>query len=314
MNNATTFFASILTVSTLLAACNKKDSTPPTPRPPTPGDTTVTVTPPPTGTPTFTGFTPKKAFIGDTLVLTGTNLGTDPTALSVTFGSGVTGKVVTANKTQVTVIVPDELTDTLVKLQLKAGTTQLSTSSNFQLNRPVIESIYPALGFPDQLITITGKGFRHSRNFNQVTFGNTAIPGANMSAVEHTELQFHVPSDTKEGIYGIRVEVARMTVTAAGKFQVVIPAITSFSPTSGKANTLVTIKGTHLKDPTGAATSVTFSDFNTGLNSKGANIASLSDTMIQVYVPSFAKAGTLRINVLAGYGSVKTTTAFTYSN
>jgi YVTN family beta-propeller protein len=75
------------------------------------------------------------------------------------------------------------------------------------------------------------------------------------------------------------------------------PTITSFSPASGPAGTVVTIKGTSLN----GATKVTF-------NGVKGTITKDTATKIKVTVPSGATTG--KIEVITPGGNVKTATAF----
>jgi uncharacterized protein (TIGR03437 family) len=74
--------------------------------------------------------------------------------------------------------------------------------------------------------------------------------------------------------------------------------IKSFTPTSGKPGTAVTITGQHL----GGVTSVTF-------NGKAATIISVTFTQIKVTVPSGATTG--KIKVTTPGGTATSTQTFT---
>jgi len=294
----------------LIVACSKtKDDHPVDPpvnnNPVTndPKDSTPGPTPP-----TFTDFSPVTAFIGDTITITGTNLGTNINALNIAFGSaGAT--VVSVSNTSAKVIVPDDIEQASSKIQLTVNSAAISSDKNFTLKAPVIESLSYTEGFPGQTIKITGKGFRNSYKFNQVTFGTYSIDKGAVTP-GNTVLTMHAPGKAQAGNYAISVTVAGMTVTAIDSFTVITPSIQSISPDSGNGSAAVTITGNNLKDNNGGMTSVYFSDWKTGLNTKVAYVTSLSNNQIKAQLSNLP-AGTYKISVMVLSGTVDYTQPFT---
>lgn len=257
--------------------------------------------------PTFTDFSPVTAFIGDTITITGTNLGTSSTAINVTFGS-VGATVVSASNTTVKVIVPNDIEQASSKIQLTVNSTTVTSDKTFTLKAPVIESISYTKGFPGQTIKIKGKGFRNSYKFNQVTFGTAAIDKGSVTP-GNTDLTIHVPGKALAGKYAISVTVAGMTATANDSFSVITPSIQSVSPNSGDGFAVVTIIGDNLKDDNGGSTSVFFSDWQTGLNTKALYLQSVSNNQIKVQLPNL-QAGSYKVSVMVVSGTVDFTQPF----
>jgi PBP1b-binding outer membrane lipoprotein LpoB len=262
-------------------------------------------TPPP---PTFTDFSPATAFIGDTITITGTNLGTNITALHVRFGS-VDATVVSAANTVVKVIVPNDIEEATNKIQLTINNSTVSPEKSFLLKAPVIESISYTKGFPGQTIKIQGKGFRNSYKFNQVTFGTKAIDKGTVNP-GNTTLTIHAPDRFQPGKYAISVTIAGMTATATDSFTVITPSIQSISPTSGDGFSVVTITGDNLKDDNGGSTAVFFSDWQTGLNTRAVYLQSVSNNQIKAILSNLP-AGTYRVSVMVVSGSIDFTQPFT---
>jgi hypothetical protein len=290
----------VIALFCIAAACSKKKDDlvpsvdPPVtnnPTPDKPGDSTGTQ---PKPKPVFTDFAPANAFIGDTLTLTGTDLGTNPNNILVQFG-GVYASVISATGTRVQVVVPDDIEDAKTKIHMQIGDTMLSVDKDFSLKAPIIESMTPAIGFSRQFINITGKGFRKSYKFDMVTIGTKVIE---KSAIVpgHETLSVPVPESMKAGIYPVTVTVAGMTATAPNQFELLVPAIQSLSATMAPVLSEVTIKGENFIDPNGNATHVYFFDWKSNALSPEPVIKSISKTEIKVQVPVIS-AGEYKVAV-----------------
>lgn len=192
--------------------------------------------------PTITGFTPAYGKKGGTVTITGTNfrgvtgvtlggtravvqyINPGATSIQVTIGNGATGDVVV---------------NTLDGTASKAGFTFYAA--------PTITSFTPASGHSGDTITITGTGFN---GLQSVTFGGFVSIYRN--AVSSTTIQAVVGT----GATGdVQVRTPGGTVTHPGfTWLPPVPTITSFTPTSGMAGTVITITGNNFTD----ATSVLF--------------------------------------------------------
>jgi hypothetical protein len=262
--------------------------------------------------PTFTSFSPQTAFIGDTVTLQGEHLGTNPDALTVNFGN-VQAKVVSASETSAKVVVPDEIEKASAKIQLISNLNSLTSTSDFVLKAPVIDSITVKSGFSGQYYYIRGKGFRKSYKTEQIIFGNTTI-AANLGVPGHSDLYTKVPAGLAAGKYTVKVVVAGITATATDLFEVIVPGITSFTPHSGNYFTEMTITGTNLANINqGNAASVRFVDLATG-SSYQAGVISGNANQIKLYVPRLTVGNTYRIVVDIVGSAATTTEPFTFTN
>jgi uncharacterized protein (TIGR03437 family) len=107
-----------------------------------------------------------------------------------------------------------------------------------------------------------------------------------------------------------------MTATAPEQFEVIVQSITSFTPTSGSQHATMTITGTNFIDKNytgnpGGNTSVIFSDFATGLNTRAGLVTSHTDTQITVIVPQLWP-GTYKVTVGVQASYISAEEAFTY--
>ncbi|SEW25946.1 IPT/TIG domain-containing protein [Chitinophaga sp. YR573] len=261
--------------------------------------------------PTFTGFSPQTAFIGDTITLQGEHLGNNAEALRVLFGS-IDATVVSASETAVRVVVPDEIEAASVKIKFGSGDAQIISANDFQLKAPVIDSIDVTSGFSGQFLNIYGKGFRKSYKTDQIVFGDKSVT-ANTTQPGNSEIFMTVPGNLVAGKYPVKVTVAGMTATAPDLFEVIVPTITSFTPHSGSWNTEMIITGTNLKNINGGVSaSVSFVDFATGAGTYVAYIKSANANEIKLSIPNGLMEGrTYRVIVTVVSGQAQTTEPFT---
>lgn len=268
-----------------------------------------------TAPPVFSGFSPATAFIGDEIILTGENLGTDPSWLAVSFG-GVDATVVSVDKTSAKVIVPNDIEASSVKIRISIPNEELLTSANdFILKAPVVESLSLIRGYAGTLVKITGKGFRDSYRFDQVTFGTKVIEkGATQPG--NNELVISVPDKLAAAEYAVSVSVLGMTATAPEPFEVIVQSVTSYTPTSAFEHATMTILGKGFIDPnytgnSGGNVSVSFSD---GVNFRSAYVTSVTDTKITTLVPQLWTGRTYKILVRVQSSYVEAPELFTYED
>lgn len=314
MQNKFTFLTLLLS-SLLIISCSGTDESLPTPpvTVTTPPDPVVVVTPVVVPAATFTSFSPQSAFLGDVITIYGTNLDKNIKNLSVSIG-GVETTVANATATSATIIVPDDLNIATAKIKLTSGTTIITSTEDFHLSAPIINSISYSKGFAGQQVTIKGKGFRNSFHIGQISFNGVDID-ASLTNVGNSELFMTVPKGFDSGKYPISVTIAGMKTTATDLFEVVVPTITSITPITGKQNTKMTITGTNLKDiyGIGVATLVSFTDAKTNTGSTTGNVLSSEENKIDVTVPRLQVGHTYKVRVLVVRSSLEATETFTYT-
>jgi hypothetical protein len=307
------FVAIALLLSILIACSKKKDSGPgdvpavnnPNPNPDAKPNDSI-ATPPPV----FTDFFPASAFIGDTITFTGENLDTNITALTIRFGD-VNATVVSASKTAIKAIVPDEIVQAKVNIELISGGKSLTSGKTFNLKAPLIESISHKSGFEGQTIKITGKGFRSSYKFDQVSLGDKIIPKGSTIPGTGT-LTIHVPSNVQAGKYPIAVSIAGLTTYAADSFTIIVPVIKTVSPDGGTLAAELTITGENFVDANGGSTTVILSNLQTGNVYAALFISPKTNNELKVILPQMATGTyTLSVRVLGSYVTFHKT--FTYT-
>lgn len=309
-------FTTLSVLALLTTACSSNDDNlTPIAQEPTKPDPPVVVAPPVAVPPaTFTDFSPKKAYLGDVITIYGTNLDKNLKLLSVSIG-GVETEITSATSTSATVIIPDDLNSESAKITLNTAgqSTPLISKEDFHLNAPVINSISYAKGFAGQQVTIKGKGFRNSYHIGQISFNGADID-ASLTNVGNSELSMSVPKGLPSGKYPISVSIAGMKATASNLFEIVVPTITSITPTTGTQYTNMTITGTNLKDiyGIGVPTLVSFTDAATNTGSTTGTVLISEENKIEIDIPRLIEGHTYKVRVLVVRSSVEAPTTFTY--
>ncbi len=146
---------------------------------------------------------------------------------------------------------------------------------------PAITTFAPGSGPVGTSVMINGTNFTGA---TAVTFNGTA---ANFTVTSATAIQATVPAGATTG--PLSVTTPGGTATSASSFAVA-PTITSFTPTSGRVGTTVTITGTSFI----GATAVTFNGWC------AASFTVTSDTTIQATVPAGATTGPISVTTPGG--------------
>ena len=232
---------------------------------------------------------------GNTLTITGSNLGTAATAL-VTFGA-TAATIVSDNGTTLVAINPTGVAGTVnITVTTAGGTSTTSANDQFiYMALPTVTTVSPMAGptAGGSTVTITGTSLGTAATA-LVTFGATA---ATIVSDDGTTLVATSPT----GVAG----TVNITVTTAGGTSVTsandeftywaAPTLTSVSPATGPTagNTTVTITGTNLGT---ASTATVYFD------STAATIVSDSGTTLVVTSPA-ESAGTVDVTVATAGGT-----------
>ncbi len=239
--------------------------------------------------PTISSFSPTSGPVGTSVTIFGSNF-TGVTA--VKFG-GVSASSFSANPpgTQITATVPSGAVTGKITVTAAGGTA--TSATNFTVTTtPSISSFSPTSGPVGTSVRINGSGFG----------GATAVRFNGVSAspftvnTQGTRIDTKVPSGATTG--RITVTTPGGTATSATNFTVTAqaPTVTSFSPTSGRAGTTVTITGTNFT----GATAVRFGGVS------ATSFAVNSATQITATVPVGAVTGKIGVTTSAGTGTSAT--------
>lgn len=238
--------------------------------------------------PSITSFTPTSGAVRDTVTITGVNL---TGASSVMFYGDVSAAITSVSATSIVVTVPVGAATGPISVITPSGTA-VSDSSFTVIPVPTITSFTPTSGSIGDLVTITGTNFTAA---SAVNFAGTA---AVFTVLGGTSITANVPSGAVTG--RITISTPYGIATSAEDFVVIqAPSIISFSPTSGRVGTIVTITGANF----GQSPVVQFN---------GTTVVSyraIADTSITVVVPDGASTG--RISVTTSNGTATSVDDFT---
>jgi hypothetical protein len=237
--------------------------------------------------PTISSFSPTSGPVGTSVTINGTGL---TGATAVTFG-GVSAGTFSVNGagTRITAIVPSGATTGKITVTTPGGTA--TSATNFTVTgaaAPTISSFSPTSGPVGTSVRINGSGFGGA---TAVRFNGVAAASFTVNA-QGTRIDAKVPSGATTG--RITVTTPAGTATSATNFTVTVPAptISSFSPTSGRTGTAVTITGTAFT----GATAVRFGGVR-------ASFAVNSATQITATVPVGAVTGKISVTTPGGTGT-----------
>ena len=229
--------------------------------------------------PTITSFASTSGLVGQAVTITGTDLGS---TYRVRF-NGTDATAATYNSlTSITVKVPAGAITGAITLTTVTGSVTTGTSFTVLTPgpAPTITSYTPAAGIAQGgTVTITGT------NFTGATAVSFNGPAAAFTVVNATTISTTVPSGAGSGTLTVTTPNGLASINFT-----VLPAITSFSPTSGVVGTTVTIIGTNL----GAAVNVKFN----GVYVSSFNI--VNATTITTQVPVGATTGPLTVRTPDG--------------
>jgi len=240
--------------------------------------------------PEITSIVPARASVGMEVTLIGKNLNT---ASVVSFGTKIISTFISKSDTEIKLVVPEGLVPGAldVTVTTEGGTSEKATFT--VVGKPTITSLTPSIGPIGKKVSISGTFFDEAI---KVKFGagEAIFDKKNAALIEAT-----VPATATTG----KVTVTTPGGEAVSSVDYVVkdaPKITSFTPASGIAGTVVTINGESfdagalvVKFGTGTASSPTL----------------VSPTKITATVPAAATTGKITVETAAG--STQSSTDFT---
>ncbi len=236
-----------------------------------------------TPTPVITSVSPQEGYAGQSIKISGTGL--DAAVVKVGSEAASTSNV---SATSVDFVVPATAPLGVQKITLTAtgGTT---TFDNFKViavppKAPVMSSFSPIQGPSGTEVTITGTNFGADAASNKVKFNGVMATVKNASA---TQIVVVVPDAATTG--AISVEANGVTGNSSSNFTVIVPKITTFSPTDGGAGTSVVINGEGFSNVS--------TDIKVTVNGKTANVTASSTQQITIQVPEKAGTGGIKVDV-----------------
>jgi len=241
--------------------------------------------------PTISSISPLLGTVGTTVTIFGANLGT---VTLVKFTGANPVAPISKTATSLKVNVPVNATTGKVMVTNPAGTF-LSTAI-FKV-MPKITAFTPISALPGESITITGVSFT---GVTSVKFGTVVVSPTDFRVDSDTQITVKVPATAVTGKVSLVTKDG--TILSTIDFTVIRqPTISSFSPTSGRAGTVVVIAGTNLT----SVTEVKFGSMSAGVPSPGTG------SSIKITVPQGIATGKMSISVSNQAGTATSLGTFT---
>ena len=261
-----------ISIITILSSCKNDDPTPDT-------------------TPVIESFSPEHGTPGTTVTITGKNFSENSADYRITF-DGIQAEIVNVSTTQITVIVPQGASTGKITLELHNTTVTSArdfTCTSSTSPTPLITSFFPTSGPVGSTVSIYGSNFSTTPSENTVTIGDIA---AMVTSASPTQLTVTVPVGAISG--RILVRVNNLNGISADSFTVTIPtspipAISTFTPTTGRAGTIVTISGANFS-PTPA-------DNIVKLGTVQAQVTSATATQLVITIPDGAPSTLFTVTI-----------------
>ncbi|WP_207431517.1 DUF7619 domain-containing protein [Sabulibacter ruber] len=237
--------------------------------------------------PTLTAITPAEAVPGSVVTLTGTHFSSLALQDTVTFNGVAATTVHEASENSLKVEVPVGATSGKIRLKTLGG--QVESAQSFVVwHPPTLTEFSPGKGKTGTTVTLQGSNFAEPAARNFVWFGDATAQVIKASA---NQLTVSVPKDAASG--KIRVQTPGGTVSSLTSFTFIpAPVITSFTPASGNAGTVVTITGKNFNADAQTDT-VLFSG-------KPAKVLKATETSLQVQAPKYVQTGLLSVTGAGG--------------
>jgi hypothetical protein len=232
--------------------------------------------------PSIRSITPTQTSPGASIVITGIRF-TGTSAVSI-GGTPVAAFTIDSD-TQITATVACNNASGEVVVTTSAGTARLA-GFVFTPATLLITSFTPTSGPPGTVVTVTGRGLHC---VTQVTVGGAAATQITTALGNQTSMSFTVPNNAITG--AVTLTSSAGSASASERFTVTTPAptITSFSPASGAAGTVITVTGTNL---TGAS--------SVSIGGVAATFTVNRDGTVSITVPSGASTGVISITTPGG--------------
>jgi hypothetical protein len=232
---------------------------------------------------TITSFSPGSATTNMTVTVTGTHL-TDATGVS--FGGTAASSFSVASDNSLTAVVGSGATGNVVVTTPNGSLTLSGFTFQPYITTPVITTVYPWMGQPGDTVEIWGSGFTGTTS---VTFGGVAAA----FVIRNDGL---LVATIGSGASGNIVITNPVGTTQVGPWRFIppTPVIKSFSPQSGPAGTLITIKGTYLTGTFEVTVGSQLGEF--GLS----NLTVVSDSVVTGNVSPNSSSGPVILSAMGG--------------
>jgi len=255
--------------------------------------------------PTITAIAPNPVKSGATLTVTGIDLDLISSVAFTGSKSDSTTLILSGGTaTQIQVTVPTDATDGVITFHTLANKSVQSEILRFVT--PTISDISPATILAGDQVTIKGTDLDL---VTSLTLGGISIDQKDFVSQTATQIVVNSLTSSTTGTGNVVLTTINGTnITSTQQITINtpnIPAITSITPSPVTVGNMISIAGTRLN----LVESIVFQN-NQGGTTKATQYVSRTDTLIQVYVPVDALAGTVTFTMNAYDGTQYTSPSF----
>jgi RHS repeat-associated protein len=236
--------------------------------------------------------TPKAGPIGSQVTLNGAGFGATQGGKTLQFYGGSNGNIaatiISWTDTQILATVPSAAQTGPVFIL--NGNSRISNADvNVTIGTVVVNSVSPTAALPGTQFQVNGSGFGATQGSSTFRLGNSMTPTiVSWSDNQVTAVAPASSSGTQPAVVTVNGVVSNTDVN----FTILMPAISSISPTTGLGGTQVQINGNNF----GATQGSSVLKFNGQIVSQ-SGIGFWSNTEILAMVPATAASGQVQVNV-----------------
>jgi N-acetylneuraminic acid mutarotase len=193
--------------------------------------------------PELIDFYPKAGHLNDTIKIIGSNFGRCKSNIKVEIGT-FSVDIIDFNETEISVIVPDLLSEEKSSLSISVAGNTTTFDSEFVLIKPIISSISSLNVTFGSILKIEGANFNTKANKVKIVFKGTNADRfpAEILSITDKLIETRIPLNiSKESDFIILMN--NFEVISSQKIKILDPIITSFSPNSAKTLSEITIVG-----------------------------------------------------------------------
>jgi hypothetical protein len=261
------------------------------------------------GAPIITGFEPKTAGWGDTLLVKGRNFSWHGSTNKVYIGSVLSYGIVQSTDSTLKAIIPVELGVIRNTISVEiVGNKATYMADTFELIPPSIIDFKPKTGHWGDTITIYGKYLNYI-TYNLLTnfIKLNQLKCTNIIRSSKDSICFTIPNDLVQLDNTLSIFINGITINAAGVFHLIAPVITDFKPKTGTWDDQITLYGNFNPN-------ASYNRVSIGINSSNSNFATITQSTkdsIKIKVPLTLVNGTANIYLYTNtYFSGQSSSAF----
>lgn len=238
-------------------------------------------------------FTPQKVLQGSNITVSGSNYNSYYDRNKLHIGN----QVLSSNYySSMTFTIPTTLSKGEYTAYVSNGIDTVVLPQKVQVVQPEIASVSPSSGYAGSKITVSGSNFRPGNTslyFDDYYFWPTSS--------DSTTIKATIPA-IEPGTYKIKLNINSTSYESDQEFTVLEPVLSSLTPSTGKAGNSVIINGE------GFGTSS--SNVRVLFGSIYADVMSISNTQINVKVPSSITTGSWMVKVIVNNYELSNTLTF----